>query len=217
MELKKVECPVCGKNMTDSISYTKIKIERATSYEKCYRKCVEHEVGCSNGKKPTFIFKNYLENIPENVRESLNDVLNKSINIKNRENKKNKIGFSTSEDALSWVVFRYFQKKGALNSIIESIVGSSAGETKISYWGVRVDNDYTTHNKELITILRSLKENESYFSEPDVILEDDKNVLFFEAKLNSSNEKSNEKNKKDKYYNDDHFNSESDFDKCMEY
>lgn len=218
MKLPDKECPNCNAKMTnDSIGYTE-EIKAAHKYDDCLRKCHSCHIGYSNAAdRPKIIFENYLDNIPEGISGSLEEVLEKSINKRNRKSKKIKIGFSTSEDALTWVVFRYFQKEDKLGIIIENIAESTSGTAEISYWGVGLKDDKAIQNKELKDVLDTLKENHSSYSEPDIILEDDNTVIFIEAKLNSKNIEKESPNQHKYYENTKHFKSDSDFKKCKEY
>ena len=96
--MEKIKCPKCNSIMQEF----GIKPKKASKYEDCIRRCIQCQIGASNAQRnPTFIYKDYRNNIPSNLLEHLDETLEKTLNTTNRENKKIKLGFSTSEDAVS--------------------------------------------------------------------------------------------------------------------
>ena len=105
--MKKVQCPICHHEMMEE----SLPQKRAFRYEKCIRKCLNCRIGASNSKKnPTFIYEDFHKNIPSELLENLDYTLNHSNNNRNHFSKKIRIGYSTSEDAVSWIFIKYFIK-----------------------------------------------------------------------------------------------------------
>src|SRR4051794_15919 len=53
-------------------------------------------------------------NVPKRFRSQLNETLEAAANIGNRASKVSKFTYSTSEDAVTWTVFRWLQREGTL-------------------------------------------------------------------------------------------------------
>src|SRR4051794_40841151 len=99
-------CPRCNHLMTavDCIG----QIYTAKSFADCLRQCDLCEIGASNALNwPTRIYRDPLENIPKESREGVDDALNRALNKRCRQSKRVSFGYSTSEDAVTWVVFTH--------------------------------------------------------------------------------------------------------------
>lgn len=129
-------------------------------------------------------------------REGASEVLRQAFNLRNRESKRVRFGFSTSEDAVTWVVFTYLLRSGQLLTAL-----SQAGLTcedaampalTLFLWGVPVDsNDErgTDIQRRLIELCTKLGEDPTSLSEPDVILDLGKaGLIFVEVKHLSPND-----------------------------
>jgi len=209
MYLENVPCPLCNKEMSNH-SGNVAKIATVAVYKQCLRKCSTCQVAYSNAQNnPTLIFKNHVHNVPEEVRANLGLVLQNSLNIRNRTSKKRKFGYTTSEDALTWTLFRYAQTSNRLPSIIKYITGTvPTGATDIYFWGVSANNNgfiSNTKYQHLVEFLRGIGENKQSLSEPDIIIEDDKSVIIFEVKFNSLNDRQKCSAKWEKYYSKKYF------------
>ncbi len=134
--LPQMNCPNCGHTMIISPG----KVKQTTRYEDCLRKCVHCEAGYSNATtNPTLIWQDYHKNVPSEVRHGLDQVLDHSINERNQKNKKTKFAFSTSEDAITWSVFRYLQKTEQLAETMKNLgllPEKVASEPDLILWGV---------------------------------------------------------------------------------
>lgn len=199
MTLPKIKCPSCG----EFISPKDGIIKTANSYKDCLRYCKKCEIGFSNSRNnPTVIYKNYFENVPEILRQDLDICLNHSINEMNRKNKKNKFGFSTSEDALTWSFFKYFVAKNKLNDLLK-LLNIKSEETifDIYLWGTNIYN--LNHNlkfiDKFIAVSDSFGEDSLKRTEPDVIIKLRDKLVFIEVKYLSSNELKTDKEKFKKY------------------
>ena len=211
MLLKDIYCPLC-KGIMENLSKDDAEKHGVTySYENCLRKCTKCEVGFSNAmSNPTLIYKNYSENIPLEVWDYLDTVISNALNERNRKTKLKRLGYNSSEDALTWTVFRYFQKRDKLSQLIQKAIETpSVGNASIYYWGVPLKNNGRidqAKQKTLVKTLEDLGENKQSLSEPDIILEDDETIVIFEVKFGSSNDKQEATNKWEKYDNNNYFN-----------
>ena len=173
----------------DNISQKEVK-----SYEDCIRKCKKCEIGASNAKvNPTIIYKDFKLNIPHQLLDNLEYTLNNSNNIRNRANKKIKIGYSTSEDAVTWIFVKYFIQTQKID-ILRKILCFKSKINEILIWGVpQINKEYTSPLKN---ICKELGENENSFSEPDLIFVCEDETVFIEVKVKSPNDKK-DSNKRD--------------------
>lgn len=185
--------------MIETDSSTKV----ATNYSDCFRKCLDCEIGASNAKNnPTIIYNDYKKSIPAILHENLEASLEQSMNIRNRTNKKSKFGFSTSEDAFTWIFIRYHLREKRLKELAKYFGLNNAIE-EILLWGVpQIQIDSPLKNK-LRKICVDIGEQENSLSEPDIIMVTSNEVAFVEVKLKSKNEvKENFDGKFDKYLNE---------------
>jgi hypothetical protein len=133
--LKPLTCPRCGSELRPHTGYPK----QATCFEDCLRRCDPCAIGFSNGRhNQTRIYRNPLDNIPSEVLAGVEDTLLDALNEYNRENKKLKFGFSSSEDALTWTVFSFLRLNGQLGGIGRDcgIMSDNAEEPCMLLWGV---------------------------------------------------------------------------------
>ncbi|HKL85766.1 MAG TPA: hypothetical protein VJ861_05495 [Treponemataceae bacterium] len=157
----------------------------------------------------TVIYADYIMNVPEQVRALLPEIIDKSINVNNRTAKKIKLGFNTSEDALTWTVFRHLQISNGISALIESITSNkSTGQCVVYYWGTPVTDEdmiITSKRKLLESVLLEIGENDQKMSEPDIIIEDDETLIFLEIKFGSLNDSQDTSEKWKKYDNRRYF------------
>lgn len=181
--MEKIICPKCGQLMIED----NIPLKKVKSYEDCIRKCFACEIGASNAKNnPTLIYKDFKLNIPHHLLDNLDYTLQNSNNIRNRENKKIKMGYSTSEDAVTWIFVKYFIQSEKLD-ILRKIFSLKSKIIEILIWGVpQINKDFYSPLK---IICRQLKENETSFSEPDLIIICEEEIAFVEVKVKSPNDK----------------------------
>jgi hypothetical protein len=194
--LPDVQCPKCNETMrqTDLVS----SVRAARRYDDCLRKCEKCEVGASNVERTnsvTFIHEDPLQNIPAESRGGAPQTLRDALNERSRETKRIRFGFSTSEDAITWVVFTYLLRSGRL---VEALIkvglappDAAAVSPSLPLWGVPVD-DYghgSSIRESLLDRCRELHERRSSYSEPDVIVDLGRfGLIFIEAKCRSGND-----------------------------
>lgn len=187
MALTEIKCPLCGKSLS-----IKDQPHKSTScYDDCIRKCDTCEIGFSNSKSnSTLIYEDYRENVPEELRGGLDESLKNSINATNRESKKKKFAFSTSEDALTWSFFKYFVVNDRYEDLLKLLDIESKDTTfDIYLWGTKINS--ITNNPDLvdefILVSKSFQENRSTRTEPDVIINLSDKLVFIEVKYLSQN------------------------------
>lgn len=170
---------------------------RAHDFESCIRRCQTCGVGASNTDHPerTYIYLDALNNIPEPSRDGALQALEKALNAQNRINKKIKFGFSSSEDAITWVVFTYLRSRRQLVSTLQHVGIVEAGnltiEPALLLWGVPIGS--SARGEELQVELRreclALNENPDSLSEPDVIVDcGPQGIVLLEVKYRSPND-----------------------------
>ncbi len=185
--LSTIYCPKCKKPM-------RLLFDSSTApnkYEDCARRCENCGVGASNStiETPTFIYRNYKDNIPERLLTGLDFTLKNSLNIYNRDNKKRKIGYSTSEDALTWIFFSYFVTESKL-SILQALLDLKNPIEEILLWGVPIiDFLHLDYTNKLKTACLKFGEDVNKLSEPDCIIISNHEVMFIEVKFYSENPK----------------------------
>ena len=185
-----------------------IKPKKASKYEDCIRRCIQCQIGASNAQvNPTLIYKDYRNNIPSNLLEHLDETLEKTLNTTNRENKKIKLGFSTSEDAVSWIFIKYFLVNDKL-PVLQKILNLEDEISEILMWGVPQINRNSGYTEKLQHICDSLGEDKKYYTEPDIIIITKSESVFVEVKVKSGNDKQATDNRNydkyllDKFYTD---------------
>jgi hypothetical protein len=139
-------------------------------------------VGISNARRnPTIIFDDPRLNVPEEFRDGVLQTLSLATNVRKRDDKKKKFGFSTSEDALTWTMFRFLSEAGRLVEVLRRAglpipEEVSRHETKL-LWGVPIPLDGELNRNgwvlrgQLVEVSDKLGEDPSSRSEPDVIID----------------------------------------------
>jgi len=143
----------------------------------------------------TFIYRDPIKNIPAEIATGAAQCLKGSINQQNLTTKLRRFGFSTSEDAVTWVVFVHLLRSGQLVPILThcGVVAdvASAIQPALLLWGSPVDGSLPVKaiQKRLVELSDSLHEDPESRSEPDVIVDlGNAGVIFIEVKYQSENE-----------------------------
>ena len=170
----------------------------ATQFDDCLRRCEPCEIGASNAANPeavTYIHRDPLGNIPMESREGASEALAQAFNVRNRESKRRRFGFSTSEDAVTWVVFTYLLRSGRLLGALwrAGLIAekSLTAVPTLLLWGVPLDSGTrgAEIRKQLSDLCTSLQEDPNSFSEPDVIIDlGEHGLMFIEVKHLSGND-----------------------------
>jgi hypothetical protein len=136
-----------------------------------------------------------VQNIPRESREGAIEALSKSLNDQNRKPKVKKFGFSTSEDAVTWVVFTYLLRSGQVLEALRRI-GAVTGaaqnnDATLLLWGIPINGGDRRDEirGQLTSCCVSLGEDPKSLSEPDVIIDPGNDgLVFVEVKYRSGNE-----------------------------
>ena len=191
--LPAMACPACGSNLDprpgDAIA--------PTSWRDCLRRCSECELGFSNARTgPTVLFGDPRRNVPEEVRGGVLEAIALALNVRNRANKEAKFGYSTSEDALTWTVFKHLHDSGQLVVVLRRaglpIPERVARPEAVLLWGVPI----STEGKEsevgrrlrdrLEAIADGLGEDPRSRTEPDIVIDlGESGIVIIEVKHRS--------------------------------
>ena len=176
--LPELGCPACGDILRPGPGAA---IAPAT-WQDCLRRCSKCELGLSNAPiNPTVLFNDPRMNLPQEVRVGVIETLGLALNVRNRANKKVKSGFSTSEDSLTWTVFRHLNETGTLlNSLRRAglpIPDGAARPEALLLWGVPIPPDRANNDRgwrlraRLESIADRLGEDPNSRTEPDVVID----------------------------------------------
>ncbi len=196
--LPTVRCPECGNGIEGKVYQD--AAPPATSFDTCLRRCAPCGIAFSNANTAqadalTLIRRDPFAGLPAFLAEGCETVVRKqAFNCRNRENKWAKFHFSTSEDHVTWTVFRYLQTTGAIQQVLAGVgvepAQRASGEPKLLLWGVPVlgGTEGNIHNK-LAKVSTALGEQKDRRSEPDVVLDfGSAGLVLIEVKVKSRNE-----------------------------
>ncbi len=166
------------------------RVPAATSYETCLYQC-----SCGRGysnaasaESRTCIVRSPELNVPAAVRDGLEGVLDASLNRRNLKAKRSKFCFSTSEDAVTWTVFRWLERVGQLGVVAEAAgAGTPAGAPDLLLWGAPTGGGGETR-LALVSVLDELGEPSTSRSEPDVVIAWADLMVIVEVKYRSPND-----------------------------
>lgn len=138
--------------------------------------CPKH--GISMSAKPTYIYRDAKRNfiIGQDFMRNVSKV------------ERWRLGFETSEDALSWNVFVGLRALGGLAEAFESLTGTMpSAEPELYLWGNCIDADCISWPK-LLEVRSRLERGMTIPTEPDIILRvEGQAVVLIEAKFGSPN------------------------------
>jgi hypothetical protein len=189
--LAQLSCPRCGLSLKPMVLPHKPGV--VSQYADCLRRCDSCGVGYSNAQNnPTIIYKDPLDNIPSQAREGIDIVIAQSLSEANRETKFRRLGFSTSEDAVTWVVFGYLARHApiALSGFARRLFRlSSPSKPELLLWGAPVLANAAGLDLRTRLIAVLTKIDGSPRSEPDVVLDyGEAGLVIIEVKLHSAND-----------------------------
>lgn len=142
--------------------------------KRCF--CPEH--GISMSTKPTYVYRDRERNfiVATDIPTRLSKV------------EKWRLGFETSEDALSWNVFVGLYALNGLAEAFEALTGAMPmGEPELYLWGNRVDEDFRPW-ANLCAVRDELEKGMTIKTEPDIMLRvPGQAVVLIEAKFGSPN------------------------------
>lgn len=175
MPLPPLPCNQCGQLMKPPP--VQGNPPRANRYERCLRRCDPCGFTYSNARKnPTPIYRDYADNVPEGVHEGLVDALDQTINELSRETKKRRFGFASSEDAVTWTVFKHLHQSGNLTPTLSGCgvlpLDGGIANPAMLLWGSPMDQEVSLNLRaSLVQESNHLGENPASRSEPDVMLD----------------------------------------------
>ena len=180
-----MKCRLCEAVLIPSLTTVGVK---ANSYCDCFYRCANCRVGYSNRQDEagrTLIYDTWERNIPVEVHAGLLICLQKSLNEHSRPTKLKRLSFQTSEDAVSWTVFRFLQDANLLGSVF----GTS--RPRVLFWGTEFPPKPSTLvpdiTQALTDVLLGLGDTARSLSEPDVMLCTDEMLLTIEVKYGEEN------------------------------
>ena len=138
--------------------------------------CPKH--GISMSTKPTYIYRDTERNF----------IVGKDIPTRIAKVEKWRLGFETSEDALSWNVFVSLYALNGLAEAFEALTGTiPVGEPELYLWGNRIDAECTPW-LNLHEVRKNLERDMTIPTEPDIILRvPGQAIVLIEAKFSSPN------------------------------
>lgn len=138
--------------------------------------CPEH--GISMSTKPTYIYADKTRNF----------IIGKDLQKRMSKVESWRLGFETSEDAVSWNVFVGIYALGGLSDAFEKLTGTiPAGEPELYLWGNRIGSDFGKWRR-LLDVRKRLEGNTAIPTEPDIMLRvPGQAIVLIEAKFGSPN------------------------------
>jgi hypothetical protein len=120
VHLQSLPCPSCERPIAGIECLGRLRAARR--FGDCFRRCAACGIGASNAAVgATYIYREPLENIPVESREGAREALDQALNKRNRKSKWVRFGYSTSEDAVTWVVFTELLRSGQLLSALRQV------------------------------------------------------------------------------------------------
>jgi hypothetical protein len=171
IEDNSVECPVkdCS-----------VKVDRQRKYFKREQKyqCPKHKIYIS---PTTFEYETEQDNLL--WCDKSDKLLYDEIKKVKRESR---IARDNSEDALTWNVMRYLDRKGLLADFLSHLSNKEIKEAELILWSYspKENSDWSLLNEAR----KEFGETVARGSEPDIIIRTDKVLYFLEAKLTAKNE-----------------------------
>jgi hypothetical protein len=165
-----VECPVIA-------CKTIVPRQRTTFQRSQEFFCPKHSIYISPS---TFEYGNYEDNLLWKDKTDL-DLLQRIMPVK----RESRIARDNSEDALTWNVFRFYEKENLLQNYLSRLSNAEEKNPEIMYWSYS-QSEQTTWSK-LFQARQEFERNPTKGSEPDLIIKTDKTLFIIEAKLNASN------------------------------
>ncbi len=203
-------CPLCSGTLRAQAGAKRLG-QTAKRYEDCLRVCDECGIALSNSiSKPTYIRRHWRDGVwRDGSALRLAALVGEALNERNRGNKLRRLAHERSEDMLTWNVFSWIEEEECgLTRAVEFLTGSDVqGAARIYYWGVNDrDPEWTPLFRDFL--VNHFREAPDRLSEPDIIIETDRIVVFVEVKFTSANQRG-EGEKLGNYLSDDWIVNES--------
>jgi Holliday junction resolvase-like predicted endonuclease len=165
-----VECPV--ENCRDVVE----KIHKGSLLRDSKYFCPIHKIYISPS---TFEYESEMDNIlwQDNDKKSLLEKIKKF-------KRESRITRENSEDALTWNIFQYLETKNLIIPLFAEI-GINLKKPELIFWS------YSKSENGMFSLLKEgcmeFGESNGRTTEPDLIIKDENNIIFIEAKYLSSN------------------------------
>jgi hypothetical protein len=186
-----MKCRVCQRVIKPNVSLGASLGRRLAivSHDDCIYRC-ECGVAYSNARKEDereLIAASPEANVPKQVRPGLDDALGQALNQRGRRRKRMQFCFETSDDAVTWTVFRGLEEQGRLDALVAP--QRPQGEPTLLLWGVPISGPRGSGIASALTeVCSSLGEAPGWFTEPDVIVAWQDLLVLVAAKFQSGNE-----------------------------
>jgi hypothetical protein len=187
------ECRVCG-GQVEFVGDPTQQTRRATSYASAAHECSQCGRRYSNSRNEasrTAFTQTPATNVPAEIAEGLSVVLSRAINEVNRPKKAEWFCASTSEDAITWSVFRWLQQAGRASLLPELCLDRTpAGQSSLLLWGAPAGGPEAEAIRDIyIEMSDSLGEDRRRRTEMDVLLVWPDLVMVVEVKYRSPNDR----------------------------
>lgn len=176
-----VECPVAG--CTHKVDRQRNSFKKEARFQ-----CPEHRIFISPS---TFEYEKEEENLLWTDDSDME--LFSAIKTVKRESR---IARENSEDAVTWNVFRYLERQNLLPSFLNDYFSTSINTAEMILWSFSRQEYYSANGQkytgwsELNSARLAFGETIARGSEPDIIINTDKALIFIEAKVTSGNDTS---------------------------
>lgn len=166
----------------------------ATSYATCLYECESCRTRYSNARDPqqrTAFAAQPRDNVPLEIGGGLAKVLDGAINDANRRNKREKFCAETSEDAVTWTVFRWLHQ-GGHSALVPSLCGLARPKSASSLllWGAPAGGEEAEQVRQRYEqVSDALGEKPRRRTEIDVLLVWDDLIAAVEVKYRSPNDR----------------------------
>jgi hypothetical protein len=191
LSYERMDCRLCGE-VIEPDSNVLLRLGRrrtAAKREDCIYRCTcgaSYSNAVSSGARVLMSASPKL-NVPQPVQAGVAAALAGAVNETNLKNKAAKFCFETSEDAVTWTVFKGLQQAGRLAA---AAPGATDDEPCLLLWGAALSGERATQvAAELRRVSLELGEDPRRLTEPDVILSWGELLVFVEAKYKSANDK----------------------------
>lgn len=149
--------------------------------------CPVHEVFCH--RSGTYRYADPRRNLLVDVDFFANNIIGHAAKFETH-----RFGNENSEDAVTWAVFRSFQKAGLLHELVRLATGQRVTrEPQLFLWGIRVEESHVAESMCPLLLLAQAKMEAKLpvarpKTEPDIMLfQPGKYLVLIEAKLTSPN------------------------------
>jgi len=165
-----VECPV--KNCLEAVPRQRKSFKRLDKF-----KCPQHRIYISPS---TFEYENEQDNILWKGKADL-DLFNRIKRVK----RESRTARDNSEDAVTWNVFRFLERKGLLSEFLANLIKQPVENPEVIYWSYSRSEQNTW--EPLQKARETFEINPKKGSEPDIAIRSNSDLFFIETKLTASN------------------------------